>query len=122
MSNSDLAPSLIFLIGRHRIDGASPERVADMHNVSVESVEQAWLRCQELLSQYFAQVEQRDYTLLNDIELQAKVNDVLPLLLDWREKALRAERFPPVEATTAESSIDTSPEEEMKTNDESNIE
>jgi hypothetical protein len=47
MDETELSTSLTLLIGRHIFDGASPERLLEIHNVSVDAVNRAWFDCRE---------------------------------------------------------------------------
>ena len=47
MSETELSASLTLLIGRQFFDGASPERLSVMHNVTVDAVNRAWFNCRE---------------------------------------------------------------------------
>ncbi len=93
MAESTIALSLKLLMGRYVFDGGSPEAIADRLEVSVDEVHHAWFECRERLSRHFARVEEREYRVLNDNELQARVYETLKLLLEWREFELQQERL-----------------------------
>lgn len=106
MEETDLSTSLALLIGRHIFDGASPEKLAELHNVSLESVNKAWFQCRERLSKQFAAVEEREYKLLSDNDLQARLHQTLLLLLEWRENELRAEKLSSTMESVSEPAMD----------------
>lgn len=93
MDESFAPESLTLLIGRFVFDGASPESIVEKLAITRSDVDRAWYTCRERLSAHFARVEQREYRLLNDNELQARALATVTLLLDWRAAERQAERM-----------------------------
>lgn len=89
--NDPIATSLTLKIGLGTLDGGNRDWLAKTYAVSLDDVDCSWLQCCEWLSEHFARLEKRDYTLLDEDALRERLEASLRLLIDWRARALQAE-------------------------------
>ena len=89
--NDPIATSLILKIGLSTLDGGKRDWLAKTYALSLDDVDRSWLQCREWLSEHFAKLEKRDYTLLDEDSLREQLEASLRLLIDWRAHALQAE-------------------------------
>ena len=89
--NDPITTSLILKIGLSTLDGGKRDWLAKTHAVSLDDVDRSWLQCRERLSEHFAKLEKRDYTLLDEDALRERLEASLRLLIDWRARALQSE-------------------------------
>ncbi len=87
--NDPIATSLILKIGLSTLDGGKRDWLAKTYAVSLDDIDRSWLQCREWLSEHFAKLEERDYTLLDEDALRERLEASLRLLIDWRARALQ---------------------------------
>ena len=83
--------SLSLRIGLAVFDGGDRGWIAKTFAVSLDDVDASWLQCRTWLSKHFANVEKRDYELLDEPALRDRLEDSLRQLIDWRSTALQDE-------------------------------
>lgn len=102
-----IATSLMLKIGRSAFDGGNRDWLATTYAVSLDDVDRSWLQCRDWLSEHFAKIEERDYTLLDEDALRERLEASLRLLIDWHAHALQSELVheltPDPDANTSES-------------------
>ncbi len=114
--NDPIAISLTLKIGLGTLDGGNRDWLAKTYAVSLDDVDRSWLQCREWLSEHFAKLEERDYTLLDEDALRERLEASLRLLIDWRARALQTEL---VENLTTERLL--SDEDTQDASDETDI-